>query len=54
MLPEPKTLKNNRRGCYILVAFLVIALGLFGLLASPTADTARSNEAISEVGPPGE
>jgi hypothetical protein len=51
MLPEPETAKNNRRGCYLVVALVALALALFGLLASRTADTARSNEAISEVGP---
>ena len=51
MLPDPEPAKNNRRGCYLLAAFLIIALCLFGLLASRTADTSRSNEAISEVGP---
>jgi hypothetical protein len=51
MLPDPEPVKENRRGCYLLVAFLIIALGLFGLLASRTADTSRSNEAISEAGP---
>jgi hypothetical protein len=51
MLPDPEPAKNNRRGCYLLVAFLIIALGLFALVASRTADTSSSNEAISEVGP---
>jgi hypothetical protein len=50
MLPEPKTAKDNRRGCYLLAAFLVFALGLFGLVASGTADTSRFNEAMSEIG----
>jgi hypothetical protein len=51
MLNDPEPARNNRRGCYLFAAILIIALGLFGLLASRTADTSRSNEAISEVGP---
>jgi hypothetical protein len=33
------------------MSVLIFALGSFGLLASRTADMARSNEAIGEEGP---
>jgi hypothetical protein len=50
MFPENDTPKTNRRGCYILLACVVVALILFALLASRTADTAAFNESISEIG----
>jgi hypothetical protein len=49
--PEPS---RNRRGCYLLIAAVVMALVLIGLLASQTADTVRSRETMSQgTTPPG-
>jgi hypothetical protein len=51
MLPESPLAKSNRRGCFLLLTTLALALLIMGLLASRTADTAKSDEAVSKGGP---
>jgi hypothetical protein len=48
MLPVSSLAKRNRRGCFLMIGALVLALALVGYLATQTADTARSDEAVSE------
>jgi hypothetical protein len=42
--------ERNRRGCYVFVAVLFLVLAIIGYLAGQTADTATSDEALSEPG----
>ena len=51
MLPESPLANSNRRGCFLMLTTLALAHIIMGLLASRTADTAKSDEAVSEGGP---